>query len=288
MSTLIAPPSLNNTLGAVFIGNILAAILYGVTSLQTYIYYRCNQDGKILKGVIFVLWCLDGLHLALITDAVYVYVVTDFGNYTALETVEWGLAVTVLLCVISDFIIRSIFAYRIWRLSSFKFNWILILTMSSFSFVPIPACIVLVVGCVLDHSLIGVSRFSWAIYTLAAGGFTADIILASALCIMLSKQRTGFKRTDSVVHTLMLYGISTGALTTFFEGAVIVTYTVWRNDDVYLAFYLMVPKLLLNALLASLNARKNLRQRGNIVSIPLSPIPGTDRSIDSGGEVNII
>ncbi len=33
--------------------------------------------------------CLDGLHLALITDAVYVYVVTDFGNYTALNTMEW-------------------------------------------------------------------------------------------------------------------------------------------------------------------------------------------------------
>ncbi len=49
--------------------------------------------------------------------------------------------------------------------------------------------------------------------------------------------------------------------------------------------------VLLNSLLASLNARENLRQRGNIMSILLSPIPGPDRSapsVDSRGQVNIV
>ncbi len=52
----------------------------------------------------------------------------------------------------------------------------------------------------------------------------------------------------------------------------------------------MHPLVLLNSLLASLNARENLRRRCNIVSIPLSPTPGTDRSAPStenGGQVNI-
>ncbi|THH02439.1 hypothetical protein EW026_g420 [Hermanssonia centrifuga] len=174
MSTLIAPPSLNPTLGTVFLANILAAILYGITSLQTYIYYRCNQDGKVLKAL-----------------------------------------ATVLICAISDFIVRGIFAYRIWRLSSFKFNWILILTLGFFSLVPIPPSIVLTVECVLDRSFTQLFRFSWAIYTVSGGGLIADIILASTLCVMLSKRRTGFKRTDSVIHTLRLYSISTGALTAY-------------------------------------------------------------------------
>ncbi|THH02437.1 hypothetical protein EW026_g422 [Hermanssonia centrifuga] len=183
MLTPITPPSLNNTLGVIFLGDVLAAILYGVTSLQTYLYYRCNQDGKGLKGLTF------------------------------------------------------------------------------FSFVSIPASIVMVVECVLHRSFIQVSRFSWIIYTSFGSSLIADIIMAGTLCVMLSKRRTGFKRTDSIIHTLMLYSITTGALSTFFEGAVVVAYAVWPNDYIYLALYFIMPKLLLNSLLASLNARENLRQR---------------------------
>ncbi len=50
---------------------------------------NCHCYNSNIQAYRHTLRCLDGLHLALITDAVYVYVVTDFGNYTALITVEW-------------------------------------------------------------------------------------------------------------------------------------------------------------------------------------------------------
>ncbi|KAH9028802.1 hypothetical protein EDB84DRAFT_1497581 [Lactarius hengduanensis] len=41
----------DNTLGALFIGNFLSSILYGVTWLQVYSYYsgRCSRDRWPLK-----------------------------------------------------------------------------------------------------------------------------------------------------------------------------------------------------------------------------------------------
>ncbi|TBU23960.1 hypothetical protein BD311DRAFT_742103 [Dichomitus squalens] len=45
--------TLDDTLGAAFIGNILAACLYGMTTLQTYIYYgRSDTESKTLKSLI--------------------------------------------------------------------------------------------------------------------------------------------------------------------------------------------------------------------------------------------
>ncbi|THG97603.1 hypothetical protein EW026_g4439 [Hermanssonia centrifuga] len=217
MSTVIA--LLNDALVVAFLGNILAAIL------QTYLYYRCNLDGKVLKGLVFALWVLDGLHLALITHAIYICAIADFGNYAAL------LQAHILTGSISDLIVRSIFVYRIWRLGGSRFNFILTPAIVSLSLLPIPGSIVIIVECVLNDTFAQMSRFAWAFYIAVAGALVADVIFSSTLCVMLAKRRTGIKWTDSIVHTLMLYSISTCAFTTFCEGAVIITVSHVKSMD---------------------------------------------------------
>ncbi|KAI1798241.1 hypothetical protein LXA43DRAFT_18532 [Ganoderma leucocontextum] len=114
----LPPFILDQTLGAAFIGNILAACLYGLTTLQTYIYFaRDNMDSCTLNTLIAILWVLDTLHLVLISHTVYVITVSNFGNILASLKPTWSLLAHVIVTGISDGIVRGIFCHRIWILS---------------------------------------------------------------------------------------------------------------------------------------------------------------------------
>ncbi|KAI0921867.1 hypothetical protein AcV7_007997 [Taiwanofungus camphoratus] len=115
------------------------------------------------------------------------------------------------------------------------------------------------------------SDFANSSVGLGAAAF-ADVLIATSLCVLLRRCRTGFSRTDSVVRTLIVYSVNTGALTSLCAIASLVTYAVMPDSYVFLAIYFVLPELLLNSLLATLNARSSLRERnaGSLVPISLS------------------
>ncbi|CAK5270802.1 unnamed protein product, partial [Mycena citricolor] len=62
----LQPVTLENTLGAVFLGLVVSCILFGVSSLQMYFYYHHYPHDTLLhKSSIAALWVLDALHLSL-------------------------------------------------------------------------------------------------------------------------------------------------------------------------------------------------------------------------------
>ncbi|EKM48087.1 uncharacterized protein PHACADRAFT_203268 [Phanerochaete carnosa HHB-10118-sp] len=81
---------LDNTLGVILISEILAAILFGITSVQVYVYFHRNpRDSDLMRRTIFFLWVVDGLHLAFTSHSVYYYSVTNFMNPLALTQCPW-------------------------------------------------------------------------------------------------------------------------------------------------------------------------------------------------------
>ncbi|THH16306.1 hypothetical protein EW146_g4317 [Bondarzewia mesenterica] len=78
------------TFGPILLGVIVAAILYGVTSLQTIYYFdHYPQDKILLKATVAVLWIIDTLIMALDCDAVYYYSILRFGDVSALSDQTW-------------------------------------------------------------------------------------------------------------------------------------------------------------------------------------------------------
>lgn len=70
--------------------NIGASILYGISCIQTFIYYkRSGGDTIVLKSLILLLWILDTIHLAFVTHAVYSYAILDFGDYLSISKPLW-------------------------------------------------------------------------------------------------------------------------------------------------------------------------------------------------------
>ncbi|KAI0929141.1 hypothetical protein AcV5_006483 [Taiwanofungus camphoratus] len=118
MATPVTKLYLGETLGAILLGNIVAAIFYGITNMQTYIYYVRNRgDPLALKSLVFILWLLDSVHLAFITHTVYTYTITDFGDPLAITKPIWSVIAQVLVTCLSDMLIRGFFCHWVWKLS---------------------------------------------------------------------------------------------------------------------------------------------------------------------------
>ncbi|KAI0701759.1 hypothetical protein C8Q76DRAFT_240747 [Earliella scabrosa] len=273
----MAPLALDDTLGAAFLGTIATSCLYGITVVQTYIYYKrySETDPLYLKCLVFLLWVLDSLHLALITHAVYFYTVINFTNIIQLTIPTWSILSQIVVTGVSDLAVRGVFCHRVWKLSNR--NWPLLIAIIISSLVVFGGGMAFAVKGFRIPNFEALSEISDILYISLGSGVFADVLIAASLCFLLAKRRTGFARTDSTVRVLMLYSINTGGLTSLCALLCLLTYASMPNNFIFIAFYFVLPKLYLNALLATLNARRSLRETnsGALVSIPLS---GTSHS----------
>ncbi|KAK0457520.1 uncharacterized protein EV420DRAFT_1748665, partial [Desarmillaria tabescens] len=81
-------PSCGETIGALYIGATIAAVLFGITNLQALIYYKkYRNDWWLYRCSVALLWSvhpihgfLDALHVALSTHALYYYLIEMYGN----------------------------------------------------------------------------------------------------------------------------------------------------------------------------------------------------------------
>ncbi|KAI0745042.1 hypothetical protein C8Q76DRAFT_789493 [Earliella scabrosa] len=254
-------PTLDNTLGSAYIGVLLSASLLGVTTLQTYMYYdRSKDDSLRLRTLIALLWAADIVHFVFLSQTVYFYAVTNFGNRLALaqptRTVLGQIAVTGL----SDFVLAAALV---------ALGLTIVLTIKS-------------LGCATYFEID--QRYSWLIYSGLATASLSDILISTTLCVLLAKQRQAAltRRLDTTVRTVQLYVVNTGTVTrhvcppstshrvrvrtdrdfvaySLCSLLTLILYAIGPTTMLYLVGFFILPKLMLNALLAMLNARKSLR-----------------------------
>ncbi|GLB40665.1 hypothetical protein LshimejAT787_0805360 [Lyophyllum shimeji] len=270
---------LDSKLGAAFLGNLVAGIFYGLTCMQSYTYFRSKKDRPCFRMVILLLWFLDTLQLALVTHGLYFYLVSSFGNILALLTPTWSFISQIYVTCASDIIVRCIFGCRVWRLVGR--SKVLAACIAAVSVLTLGTGFAFATKISTDKLRFGgFGTISHFLYIALGSGVAVDLLIAVSLCWSLSKSRTGFKKTDSIVNTLMMYAINTGLLTTICAAACFITYAVWPHEFTFIAIYFSLPKLYLNSLLATLNSRDTLSGNISRVSdIPLSSISGNSNVV---------
>jgi hypothetical protein len=268
MASVSQQLKLDSTLGAAFIGNIVAGVLYGITCLQTFVYHKKGRgDHKSFKATIYFLWFLDTFHLALITHALYFYLITSYAEPVKLLFPTWSILAQVYVTIVSDLIIRGIYARRVWIISrSIIISFIIVAT----SAVTFGTGIAFTTLAAIDKTFASFGHISYLMYTSLGCAVAADIIIASALCTSLSRSRTGFKTTDSLVTILMMYAINASVLTTVCSAACLITYAIWPKEFTFIGIYFCLSKLIFNSLLAMLNGRSSLKKKAHGLSVRLS------------------
>jgi hypothetical protein len=261
---------LEENVGAAFFGLVAASILYGMTNLQTYIYFtRFPKDWIFHKTSVGALWALDSFHLALTIHLVHFYLVESFGNVFALASIVWSLKIQIAVNIVIILIVQSLYCIRIWKISS-----------SRSKILPIGASIVVLGGFAIGIALAvlacnaktfnELSRWSWAIYSSFALSTSIDIVLAGSMVFFLKKSDTGFSGTHSVMAILIRYILSSGLITSACSMAALIAYITMPHNLVFLGIEFLLTKLYVNSFLAMLNARKGMRSRSTEESVSIS------------------
>ncbi|OCH84130.1 hypothetical protein OBBRIDRAFT_432696 [Obba rivulosa] len=281
--TMDSPPidyHLDSTLGALQITAMVSSALYGITVIQTYVYlHQINHDSALTKAAVCLLWTLNTLHQVFICHAVYLFTITDYGNIVDLTQQTWSIVAVAFVSACMDTGVRSMFCVRIWRLSGRKWLLIAIIMLSSLGeFAALFALgIKDVVTIHFDFS--GLHSLSPEFYSATVFTIIADSIIAASQVVLLWNYRSKVPRTKSIVRSLTIYSINTGLLTTFCALLMLITWSSMPNNLVYTIFYNALPSLLFNALLATFNARQELREIGygnpDMITVPLSVVAQT-------------
>ncbi|KAI9068725.1 hypothetical protein FKP32DRAFT_1754257 [Trametes sanguinea] len=312
-SPVAAKVSLDGTLGAAFLGHVVTTLLYGITSLQAFMYYRHNKtDGTKLKFSVFIIWILDSVHAGLITGAIYWYCITNFTNLFAVQRPIWPIPTMIIISNVSNSIVRCIFGYRLWKCerrglfigpTSYVLTIVgvsnhnrifpaVIAFLSIFIFVDAAYFAAKLYSIPLYSEII---HFSWSLYLGLSVEATVDLIVAATQCLLLRRLETGIQRTDSVIRILITYSINTGLLTSLCAIGALVSYAVAPTKFIYFAFYFVLSKLYVNSLLATLNARgsllgnarRNARRRGAESKVVFRTMPTLSTDPSSSGSYDL-
>ncbi|KAL1732775.1 hypothetical protein EV714DRAFT_270403 [Schizophyllum commune] len=257
--------AVDNTVGASLVGALCAAALYGVSCVQTWWYFtRYGADVWYIKALVLLVFVFDTVHQILISHTVYFYVVSNYNNPGSLNNMTWFVRrflwpLEVLFNGMIGLLVQGFLTMRVWKLSN-KCKWLtgLItgLVVSEF------ACSVVFTAKSLQletwSQLSSMKPLSMTVNVLGA---VADVIIAAGLFFYLHRSRTGFKKSDTMISKLIMFAVSTGMLTSVCAIGSLISISVWGDTLIYVAFYFrQLGQTYSNSLLATLNARKDIRE----------------------------
>ncbi|KAG2153057.1 uncharacterized protein EDB93DRAFT_1248975 [Suillus bovinus] len=248
---LIPHLQLANTVGVLFIGVVLAAIFFGGTYAQAFIYFQTHNGTAITfyKIVVMSLCILDALHLALIVHCTYFYLVVNFANIPALTEIVWSCKLQLVVAFLTVFVDRLLYVYRIWTISDGR-SRVLPIIISIAVLTSGPA--IAIVWCTYQqvHLFADLINIAWALYTYCGAVAFVDILIVSSLCYLLIISRTG---TDFFISTLVNYIINTGCLTSMCSMVAIITWAVMPKNLIFIAAEFLALKLHVHLAIALLN-----------------------------------
>ncbi|KAL1952134.1 hypothetical protein VTO73DRAFT_1283 [Trametes versicolor] len=232
--------TIKDSLGPLLIGLILASCLYGVTTVQTYIYFIRGSvdDKKFMKCLVFFLWVLNTLRIVTLSSAAYTYmmgtgnagiswaqafqfapvavalpapctrVATQLDALIALSHRAVLVAIlptSTVILAINNGAVRTI-----WRFSGNNV-WLTL---------PIALTIFATTGTALAYSVVcgnlpswsSLAEYAWLLSWAFASSITSDLLICASVCVLLSKRKTGYTTSGTIVRKLIMYAVSTGLL----------------------------------------------------------------------------
>jgi len=107
--------------------------------------------------------------------------------------------------------VQTFFAHRVYSLSGNLYLGVLVqvLVLLQFGFA---AATAIRANMILEFHVM-VKECTWLAEAWLIIQAIADVVIATYMCILLRRRRTGFPKTDSVINRMVLYTISTGLIT---------------------------------------------------------------------------
>ncbi|KAI0773592.1 hypothetical protein C8Q74DRAFT_1368165 [Fomes fomentarius] len=258
MADAVTRSYVHTLLGEMFIEISLACALYGVTTIQCFVYYRTFtwKETQRMKLMVGAIWFLETLHTAFCIDFFYAYTIQHFGDYRALARINWGAAGTILTYVSISTIAHIYYMRKVW-------------TTTKGNRVITPALVFLILchfGCGLASFALSLDK-DWAVFRFAISsstvmtvGLTCAAVVDNLIALIMMyyvwrAEAGGESQYRNRANLVLAYTVDTGALTAVFSLLSVILFGTQQHNLVFLGFIEMQTKLYANCLLGSLNVR---------------------------------
>ncbi|KAF8158425.1 hypothetical protein B0H34DRAFT_456936 [Crassisporium funariophilum] len=256
----LTPPFTPHTpLGVMVVGLGVAAIFYGITSLQTVHYFRRFQDDyPIVKFGVAVVWILETVNTCLAIHVVLHVMIVYRTTGLSPKPSPWSLPLQAASNATIAGIIYGLFSWRIWILS--ERNWIPIAVIA------VAGSAQFVAGCAVTTLALGnfpcckTYLRPTVLVSFALTAFT-DVIISACLCYYLHVRKTGNAVSGSLLNRVIILTINNGILSSAMALTGCIASLVAPRTSVSSAMCFILGKAYFNTLLSTLNARKNLREK---------------------------
>ncbi|KAJ8473057.1 hypothetical protein ONZ51_g8107 [Trametes cubensis] len=239
--------SFGSSIGALLLGTLCATIIYGVTLCQTFLYYQLYQrDIIVFRIFVPILVAVETFHTVLTFDCCYHYLVANYMNPASLQNFHWSLQLLVPMTGIMTVICEAFYARRVWLFGEQYRRWVILAGKQASS-----TREVRILYRYESTNLAVLEKHTWIVAAAYGSATAADTVLTSTLIYALLKSKSGLRRSDGVVETLVLYTINTGLLTNIVSVAVFVFALVWPHGLIWTAVSFISNKLNANAVLAA-------------------------------------
>ncbi|KAI0369582.1 hypothetical protein BV20DRAFT_1122026 [Pilatotrama ljubarskyi] len=235
-------PNLNPTYGALLLGVLFSAVLFGVTVIQTFVYFQqYASDRAWRKLAVCWLWSLDALHLALSAHLVYFYLVTNYDKPDTLSEIVWSFKVRMVVDALVVSSVHTLYTSRLWTLLAIDDHvepfgkearrwsrqkmavhasatrWIMRRIVpwlvSALVVVGYGIAIAMCFEAFKLSTFAELARAPWATYVPLAASTVIDAVIAGSLCYFLARCRPQFGAMNGPIKTLMVYTLNTGIIT---------------------------------------------------------------------------
>ncbi|KAK0471874.1 hypothetical protein IW261DRAFT_1571565 [Armillaria novae-zelandiae] len=257
-----ASPTIGDTLGALYIGSVLAAVLFGITNLQVVIYYKkYPNDWWFYRYSVALLWVLDTLHIVLSSHAIYFYLIDKYGDLVgALESNNLSMKLQLDVNVVIAVYVQGLYAIRLWKFGAHLhriLQWFVLLAVAA----SLGASIFVIYDITVVPNLISVSTIKTGIYTFSGTLAATDVIIALTMSYYLhkSKMTTVFSSTAGLIFGLMRLVLTSGLATSACSILTLITFIVLPESLIFLGIHFTLSKFYVNSLLAMLNYRREKR-----------------------------
>ncbi|PIL28634.1 hypothetical protein GSI_08676 [Ganoderma sinense ZZ0214-1] len=262
-------------LACIIIGVVAASILFGITVLQAYIYYRENvKEPTVVKFLVGLVCFFDTSATVFITIGAWIFFVQDFGNQADMPVVKGPPAEALVIGanVFTALITQLFFAYRLWIFS--KQNIVLAGIVVVFALGSFAPGLWIASRFVEAASLFDIQTTKARIIGGLWNGLGAicDVFILLVLSCYLHTSRLRSKRSsDSVDEKLMQYMIECCGITALCQTCILVTFSALPGRVVFFPFLLIVGKLYSNTFLGTLNVRQKMTRATNTGRQDLGP-----------------
>ncbi|KAF8342687.1 uncharacterized protein EI90DRAFT_3029893 [Cantharellus anzutake] len=203
---------LENILGGTLVGNVGSTFLFGILTVQVVLYYqRFPRDGKWTRGVVGSLWAAIAFQTVFMTKMIWWWYIQNHFNPKALEKPKWEFFSYHLTTTAGSLVVQTFFVNRIWGLSGkiYIAAPLQALVITQFAF----AAALLILDDVLLSFTEIAHKLDWLATVWLTTQATCDAVISILMTLLLWNRKTGFRKTDRAINTIIIWSVATGSVT---------------------------------------------------------------------------